>query len=63
MGGLIEIGSTVPSHGAAIETMMIRSSSAPPTATVGWRRANATNLPRAVGLSTTAMAVAAAVIA
>src|SRR5258705_9514760 len=47
--GSIEIGSTVASQGAAIEASTMASSSAPPIATVGWRRTNAPKPARAGG--------------
>src|SRR5260221_4140213 len=59
--GSIEIGSTVPSHGAAIDARTIASSSAPPIATVGWRRTNALTPVRAGGATDTAAVVIAEV--
>ncbi len=51
--GLIEIGSTVASQGAAIEARTMASSSALPIATVGWRRTKAAEPVRAGGATDT----------
>src|SRR5947207_7498604 len=58
--GSIEIGSTVASHGAAIDASTIANSSAPPIATVGWRRRNAAT-PLRPGGATESLGVASAV--
>jgi hypothetical protein len=51
----------VASQGAAIDASTIAKSSAPPIATVGWRRRNAATRPRADGgMGAFAVAIAVA---